>query len=156
MMYYKSSATGLTWLHRRAPDRSITAINATVTGQWLNTCFAIGAFIKIQAGINGHGFLLPARTNRTGNDWFKYHRIFHWMILHYFSEIVKLLPHFTGVAASDGFVFQRHSRTVIIFRMLSIVTNWKLSLVSSFAETLPFMGESTLKTGRLISLSGPW
>ncbi|HZE86257.1 MAG TPA: hypothetical protein VE035_18185, partial [Puia sp.] len=55
---------------------------------------------------------------------------------------------------SAGTVFQRHSRTVMVFVRVSIEINWKDSRVSSFAETLPFMGESTLKQGREKSLSG--
>jgi hypothetical protein len=58
------------------------------------------------------------------------------------------------MAGFPGMVFQRHSRTVMVLASVSIEINWNESRVSSFADFLPFIGESTLKHGMEKSLSG--
>jgi len=50
-------AATITCLYGRAFDRSVTAKDAAITLLWLQYCFAIFAFIKVNAGISRHYFV---------------------------------------------------------------------------------------------------
>ena len=65
-----------------------------------------------------------------------------------------LEPQEIGTEGLVDVEFQRHSRTVIVFALVSIVTNWNDNFVSSVAKKIPFIGESTWKVFNVISLSG--
>jgi hypothetical protein len=61
----------------------------------------------------------------------------------------------TVVEAPQVFVFQRYSRTVMFAAAGSIEITWYDSRFGAVAEKLPFIGESTRKTFRLMSAAGP-
>ena len=61
-------------------------------------------------------------------------------------------PHVRPGALS---VFQRHSRAVSVMSTVSMVTTMNESSVSSDDDKKPFIGESTLNTGREMEVSGP-
>jgi hypothetical protein len=72
-----------------------------------------------------------------------------------YSCKVRLSPQTGGLSGWVGSVFQRHSLTVNVFEAGSMVMSWKESLVSSFEENFPFIGESTRNVGRETSPLGP-
>ena len=56
---------------------------------------------------------------------------------------------------ADLVEFQRTSRTVICLAATSMLPRSKASMVSSRLDTVPFIGESTEKSGSARLLSGP-